>query len=314
MNMFPLPQKPKIIKKDENKALIEISGLYPGYGVTLGNSLRRTLLSSLEGAAITKFEIKGASHEFSTIPGVLEDVIMIILNLKKIRFKMHTGEPQKGILKVKGERKIKASDFKLPPQVEIINKDAHIATLTDKKATLEMEVQIEKGIGYEPVERRKREKVEIGAIQIDAIYTPVKRVAFQVENMMVGERTDFDRLMLDIETDNSILPEEALVKACQVLIKHFSLISEGLELKEPKKEAEKEVKKEKPAKDLKELKIEGLNLSTRTINILGENRIKTVASLVRKNEEDILVFKGMGEAGLKEIKKALKKLNLGLKE
>jgi len=146
--MISLPKKPKIIKEEKNKAIFEIEALYPGYGVTIGNSLRRVLLSSLDGAAVTQVKIKGVSHEFSTIPGVLEDTIMIMLNLKQLRFKIFSDEPQRATLKIKGEKKVKASDFKISSQLELANKDAHIATLTDKKSELEMEIQIEKGIGY----------------------------------------------------------------------------------------------------------------------------------------------------------------------
>lgn len=229
--MIPLPSKPKIIEKKGNRAVFEIEGLYPGYGVTIGNSLRRVLISSLEGAAVTSLKIKGVQHEFSTIPGVLEDVISIILNLKKLRFKLFTDEPQKAILKVKGQKEVKASDFELPPQVELVNKDAKVLTITDKKKELEMEIQVEKGVGYESVERRKKEKLEIGVIPLDAIFTPIRNVSFRVENMRVGKRTDFDRLFLDIETDGTTTPEEAFTKASEILVKHFSLFRENYEEK-----------------------------------------------------------------------------------
>jgi DNA-directed RNA polymerase subunit alpha len=227
--MIPLPNPPKIIEKKGNRAVFEIEGLYPGYGVTFGNSLRRVLISSLEGAAVTSLKIKGIQHEFSTIPGVLEDMISIILNLKKLRFKLFSEEPQKAILKVKGEKEVKASDFELPPQVELVNKNARVLTITDKKTELEMEIQIERGVGYEPVERRKKEKLEIGLIPLDAIFTPIRNVSFRVENMRVGKRTDFDRLFLDIETDGTIAPEEAFLKASEILVKHFSLFAESHE-------------------------------------------------------------------------------------
>lgn len=222
-NMIPLPLKPKVTKIGENKACFEITALYPGYGTTIGNSLRRVLLSSLEGAAITQVKIKGVQHEFSTIPGVLEDVIMIILNLKKLRFKLYGDESQIGTIKTKGEKTIKGEDIKLPSQVEVVSEDIHIATLTTKKAEMEMEIQIEKGIGYEPAERRKKEKLEIGVIVLDAIFTPVKRVNYKVQNMRVGERTDFDKLILEIETDGAITPEQAFQQALDILIKLFSL-------------------------------------------------------------------------------------------
>lgn len=315
--MIPLSQKPKIIQKEENKAVFEMEALYPGYGLTIGNSLRRVLLSSLEGAAITTVKIKNVSHEFSTIRGVLEDVILILLNLKKLRFKMFTSEPQRASLKIKGEKEVIASDFKLPPQVEIVNKESHIATLTDKKAELEMEVQIEKKVGYEPVERRKKEKLSIGEIAVDAIYTPVKKVAFHVENMRVGERTDFDRLILELETDGTIAPQEAFLKACQTLEKHFSLFSETFK-QAPKEKAERaEDKKPKKikekAEDLIKIKIEDSGISARNAKILRENNIKTLAGLVRKSQDDILAIKGMGKKGVKEIERVLKKRNLELK-
>jgi len=173
-------------------------------------------------------KITGIQHEFSTIPGVLEDVIEIILNLKQLRFKLFTSESQKARLKVKGEKEVKASDFELPSQVEIVNKTAHIATLTAKSAELEMEIQIEKGLGYQPRESRENEKLEIGEISLDSIFTPVKRVSYQVENMRVGKRTDFDRLNLEVETDGQLSPEEAFSQASEILVKHFSLFAQVL--------------------------------------------------------------------------------------
>lgn len=250
MISFPLP--PKVIKKNDNQSVFEISGLYPGYGVTIGNSLRRVLLSSLEGVAVTEVKIKGVSHEFSTIPGVLEDVIMILLNIKNLRFKIHEGTMQKVELKVKGEKKVTGADFKMFPQIELANPDLHVATITDKKTELDIEITIEKGIGYEPKGQRKAKKSEIGAIAIDAIFTPIKNVNFQVENMRVGERTDFDKLHLQIETDGTITPEEAFYNGCEILIKHFSLIFEGKLSESSKlsdvKEEKKNGKKRKKSK------------------------------------------------------------------
>lgn len=307
--MIPLPVKPKIIKvKDKNLAIFEIEGLYPGYGVTIGNSLRRVLLSSLEGAAATKAKIKGAQHEFSTIPGVLEDIITICQNLKQLRFKIYTSEPQKANLKVKGEKEVRGVDFELPSQVELINPKTHIATLTSKKASLEMEIQIEPGIGYSPVEQREKEKLAIGEIQFDAIFTPVRKVAFRVENMRVGERTDFNRLKVEIETDGTITPEEAFYRASEILVKHFSLISEEFA------GAVKKEKKEVPVKPSVNIKVEDLKLSSRTINALLQNNIKTVARILKKKEGTLSEMKGISEKGVKEIKKALKKLNLELKQ
>jgi len=242
--MILLPKTPRVVNKKENWARLEIEAPYPGYGVTIGNSLRRVLLSSLPGAAVTQMKIKGVQHEYSTIPGVLEDVLVIAMNLKQLRLKMYVEEPQKATLKIKGEKEIKGSDFKFPSQVELVNKSCHIATLTDKKAELNMEIQIERGVGYEPVERRKKQKkLEIGVILIDAIFTPVEKVSSKIEHMRVGERTDFDRLFLDIETDGTITSEEAFFQASKILVKHFSLFEETF-----RKQAEKEVSQKRTSK------------------------------------------------------------------
>lgn len=224
--MIPLPSTPTIAEKNDNFAILKIEGLYPGYGVTIGNSLRRVLLSSLEGAAITQVKIKGAPHEFSTLSGVLEDVVTILINLKQLRFKLHTDEPQKAKLLVKGEKEVKGSDFEMPTQLELSNKDTHIATLTAKKSELEIEIQVERGMGYEPVEMRKQSKLDIGTIAIDAIFTPVRRVSYRVENMRVGDRTDFDRLFIELETDGTVAPEEAISTASEILVKHFNVAEE----------------------------------------------------------------------------------------
>ncbi|OGZ70417.1 MAG: DNA-directed RNA polymerase subunit alpha [Candidatus Staskawiczbacteria bacterium RIFCSPLOWO2_01_FULL_33_9] len=246
--MIPLPLPIKIIKKNKNQARFEIEGLYPGYGTTIGNSLRRVLLSSLPGVAVTEAKIKGAPHEFSTISGILEDTIMVLLNLKNLRFKIYEGDSQKIQLKIKGDKNVTGGDFKLSPQVELANPDTHIATITDKKTELDIEIQIEKGIGYEPKDRRKIKKAEIGTIYLDAIYTPIKNVNLEVENMRVGERTDFDKLNLEIETDGTITPEEAFFDACDILMKHFNIISEAKALPKTKQLENVKVKKEKNKK------------------------------------------------------------------
>ncbi len=233
-----LPEKPKIIEKKNGFIIIEINKLYPGYGTTIGNSLRRILLSSLEGAAITQVKIKSNDklilHEFSTISGILEDVITIIQNLKQLRFEIL--EDTENIedakieylinLKAKGEKVIKGSDFKIPSQIKLINKNQEIATITNNKTDLEIEAKIKKGIGYESVEARGKEKKEVGIIAIDAIFTPIKRVTFKVENVRVGKRTDFDRLLLEIETDQTINPKKAFLQAVKILQKHLELFEE----------------------------------------------------------------------------------------
>lgn len=309
--MIPLPSKPKIIeKKDKNIAIFEIEGLYPGYGVTVGNSLRRVLLSSLEGAAVTKVKIKGVQHEFSTISGVLEDVITICQNLKQLRLKIYSPEPQKATLKIKGEKAIKGGDFEFPSQVELVNPKSHIATISNKNTALEMEIQIESGTGYASVDQREKERLSIGEIQLDAIFTPVKRVSFKNENMRVGDRTDFNKLRIEIETDGTITPEEALFRASEILVKHFSLVSEDFSpvVKEEKKEAKT------PTASFADVRVEDLKLSSRAINALVQNNIKTLAGILKKKEENLAEMKGMGDKGLKEIKKVLKKMNLELKQ
>lgn len=232
---IPFPLGIKIKKENEFKGKVEVEGLYPGYGTTLGNALRRVLLSSLEGAAITEMKIKGVPHEFSTLPGVLEDVITIMLNLKKLRFKMIGRDPQTAILKVKGEKEVKGEDFELPPQLILVNKKQKIATLTSKSAKLEMEVKVEKGVGYLPVEEREKEKPPIGTILVDAIFSPIRKVGMRVENMRVGKRTDFEKLILDIETDGTISVEEAFKKAVKILISQLSFLIKEDETQEKEK-------------------------------------------------------------------------------
>jgi len=254
-----LPSKYKIIKSEGNSAVFEIENLYPGYGITIGNALRRVLLSSLKGASVTLVKIKGASHEFSTIPNIIEDVVEIILNLKQVRFKLDGDQPQYATLKVKGERKVTAKDIDAPSQVTVINKDTHIATLTDKKAELEIELTIEKGLGYVPVERRGKEKLEIGAIAIDAIYTPIRKVNYEVENMRVGDRTDFNRIKLLVETDGSISPEESFRKAINILIDQFNSLIQGAEVSNGKSSKEIiEAESKESIEDITKMKIEAI--------------------------------------------------------
>ena len=311
--MIPLPLAPKVTQKKKNQMVFEVEGLYPGYGVTIGNALRRVLLSSLQGAAVTEVKIKGVPHEFSTIPGVLEDTIMILLNIKNLRFKIFEGESHKITLTSKGEGAVIGADFKCPPQVKLVNPELHVATITDKKTEVEIELKIEKGIGYVPKDQVKLDKAEIGAMAVDAIYTPIRNVNFQVENMRVGDRTDFDRLNLEIETDGTITPEESFFEACEILIKHFNIIFQGKAGEEPKAE-EAEVKEEEAGEeDVTKLVVEDLKLTGRTLNALANNGIKTVGILVKKSEKALAELEGMGEKGISEIKRKIKKLGLELK-
>ena len=238
----------KKVSEDGKQGVFEIEGLYTGYGLTLGNSLRRVLLSSLPGTAITQIKIKNVNHEFSTLPGVVEDMLDITLNLKKIRFHSYTEEPQVLLLKVKGERIITAADIKLNSEIEIINPEAHIATLSEKNAELDMELTVEKGLGYSPVEVRKMEKLGVGVIAIDTLFSPVQRVNYVVENMRVGERTDYNKVRLEIETDGTISPSAALHKATNILKDHYEKLS-AVEISEFKSEIEgKPEKKSKKKK------------------------------------------------------------------
>ena len=248
-----LPEQIKVVSREGNRATFEIAPLMPGYGATIANPLRRVLLSSLSGAAVISIKIKGVEHEFSTIPGVLEDVIEIILNVKKLRFKLHGDGPVKLILEATGEKQVTGEDIKLTSDVELINTDQHIVTLTDKKTSFSMEIEVDKGIGYVSVEQRRKDKLPIGVIAIDAIFSPVKSVNFSVEDMRVGERIDYNKVIMEIETDGTIQPEQALKDATNILIDHFKVVAEITipELKEAKKSAKKKEVKEKETKTKK---------------------------------------------------------------
>lgn len=221
-----LPEKPRLVLKESNKAVFEIRPLYPGYGVTLGNALRRVLLSSLVGAAITKVKIENVLHEFSTLPGVLEDVLDIVLNLKKVRIKMDIEGPTELSLKAKGKKEVRAKDIKTPAGVTIVNPDHLIATLTSDSAELNMIMIVEKGRGYSPAEERTKERVIAGEIILDAIFSPVINAVYEIENIRYRERTDYNLLRLTIETDGTLAPEEALKQAARILIDHFNIILE----------------------------------------------------------------------------------------
>lgn len=216
----------KTVSEDGKKGVFEIEGLYAGYGLTIGNALRRALLSSLPGAAVTYIKIKNAQHEFSTLPGIKEDLVQLTLNFKKIRFQMHTDETQVLALKAKGEGDVTAADIKTNADIEIVNPEEHLAFLTSKNAELDVEITIEKGLGYSPVESRKEKKLTVGLIGVDAFFSPVRKVNYTVENMRVGERTDYNKLRLEIETDGTISPSSALHKTANILNDHFKKVSD----------------------------------------------------------------------------------------
>lgn len=214
----------KKISEKDNVGVFHIDGLYTGYGVTLGQALRRVLLSSLPGAAITQIKVKNVSHEFSTLPGMVEDVVEFTLNLKKVRFHFLADEPQTLTLKIKGEKEVKAGDIQSTPFVKVVNPDLYLANLSKKSAELDVELTVEKGLGYVPSEERRLERLLVGTIVLDAVFSPVRRVLVGVENMRVGERTNYNRLKLEIETDGSITPSEALHKSASILKDHFGKI------------------------------------------------------------------------------------------
>lgn len=249
MQNITAPHQPSYTELGANHGKLEIGGCYPGYGATLGNALRRVLLSSLPGAAARSVKLKGVSHEFSTIPGVMEDVVQIILNMKQVRFRSHADEAVTVTVKAKGEGVVTASAIKCPSSIEVVNGDQVIATLTDKKAEFEMDITIDRGLGYIPVEAREEEEREIGEIAIDAIYTPIKRVNYAVENMRVGKRTDYDKITLEIVTDGTISPVEAFNQAVAILVAQFSVLTTGEVV--PEAGAKKEEKEKKPAKKAK---------------------------------------------------------------
>jgi len=321
-----LPSKPRVVKEEHNSGLFEIDGLFPGYGHTLGNSLRRIILSSLTGAAITQVKIDGVPHEFSTIDGVMEDVITIILNLKRVRFSMTGNEPQALTLSVKGEKGVTAGDIKTTGQVEVLNPEQHIATLTSKNAELSIEILVEKGLGYSPREAREEGKAEIGTIRLDATFTPIRRVNYEVENMRVGDRTDFNRLRIFIETDGAMTPREALERSVEIMIHQLKAVVGFKDLQEEEvtdvetaddatsvgaPRAEKQ--KEQIDSDVLKTRIESIKLSSRTINALTNANIRTVGGLARKKEEDILAIEGLGLKGLQEIKRALSEFGITLR-
>lgn len=315
-----LPSKPRIISEEGVSGVFEIDRLYPGYGHTLGNSLRRIILSSLPGVAITSVKITGANHEFSVLDGVREDVVTILLNLKKISMRFATDEPQTLRLKAKGEKVVKASDLEVPGQVEIVTPDEVIATLTSRNALLEMEIMAEKGLGFMPKEMIAKDRVDIGTIALDGIFTPIRRVSYEVENMRVGDRTDFNKLRISIETDGTVSPSDALTSAIEIMINQLKAVVGFREDKpeEPKEENKKE-DESKPAPkaevdpEVLKTRIESLGISIRTQHALSLVNIRTVGGLARKKERDLLEISGLGAKGLQEIKKALGEFGITLK-
>jgi len=328
-----LPSKPRVVFEEGMSGMYEIDGLYPGYGHTLGNSLRRIILSSLPGAAITRIKIEGVPHEFSTIEGVKEDVVELTLNLKRLRLSLTGDEPQTMTLKVKGPREITGNLIEAPGQVTILNPEIHIAEVTGK-TTLEMELTVERGLGYVPKEVLEKERVEVGVMTPDAIFTPIRRVNYEVENMRVGDRTDFNRLRVFVETDGTLTPREALEHSIEIMVRQLQAVI-GFEEKVADEiesvdethgapalsrgetaspDARSSAPREELDKELLKTRIETLaGLSARTAHALSEANIRTVGGLVRKKAEDLLALEGIGEKAIQEIREALGKNGVTLK-
>lgn len=318
-----LPSKLSIVSEVGTKGVYEIDGLYPGYGHTLGNSLRRIILSSLTGAAITSVKINGVEHEFSVIEGVKEDVITILLHLKQVRFRLNTDEPQTVKLEVKGPKHVTAGDIEVTGQVEVLNSDLYIAEVTGKNP-LSIEMTVEKGLGFLSKDMHQKNKNEVGVISLDAIFTPIRRVAYEVENMRVGDKTNHNRLRMTIETDGTLTPRLALEKAITIMVEQLQaivgftishrVISESTkddEGKDNKEDSSKEDSNE--FTDTLKTRIDTLDLSTRTLNALAGANIRTIGGIARKKKEDLLEIEGIGDKGIQEIKKVLSGYGITLK-
>jgi len=314
-----LPSKPRVISETENEGVYEIDGFYPGYGHTIGNSLRRIILSSLPGAAITSVKIDGVEHEFSTMNGVREDVVTMILNLKKLRFELLTSEPQTVTLSLKGPQKVTGADLKLPGQVRLLNPNAYICELTDNTG-IEAEFRIERGLGYVAREALKKDRVDIGEISVDAIFSPIRRVNYEVENMRIGDRTDFNRLRLTIETDGTITSRVALEQAIEIMLTQLKAVI-GFREEEELPEQKISVDTVAPvaetavegASEVLKTRIEDLDLSSRTVAALAKANIRTVGGIARKKESDLSEVEGLGPKAIQEIKRALANYGILLK-
>ncbi len=297
-------------KQDENRSTFTVEPLYPGYGMTLGNSMRRVLLSSLAGSAITAVKIDGVSHEFSTVAGVREDVIEILLNLKQVRFNLESEDSATATLKKSGAGVVTAADIECPAGLEVVNKDLEIANLDGARSKIEIELRIERGRGYAPVESRQGEKLPVGMIAVDAIYTPIRRVRYQVENTRVGQMTDLDKLIIEVETDGSISPSDAIMQSAEILVGHFQVIAGhdvvsvgtgGIVTAAEKQEA-----------DMASIGVEEVNFSPRTTNALLNNDIRTIKELMELSGADLKELKGFGAKALEEV---IAKMNeLGIKK
>lgn len=312
-------EKPKIeiaeISEDNRYGKFICEPLERGYGTTFGNSLRRMLLSSLEGAAITSIRIDGVLHEFSTIPGVRDDVMNIVLNLKELCLKMTGNEPRIIRIDVEGEKEVTAADIICDADIEILNPDLHVATVNED-GKLKIEMTVERGRGYVPADKNKKPDDTIGVIPIDSIFSPVKRVNYTVQDTRVGNVTDYDRLILEVWTDGSLRPEEAVSKAAGILVMHLKLFQnmDGLPEEEEEEEATFPEEEEDDSSKVLDMTIEDLDLSVRSFNCLKRANINTVADLAEKTEDDMMKVRNLGRKSLEEVKKKLEELGLTLKQ
>lgn len=306
-------EKPNITKVDEstNYGKFVVEPLERGYGTTLGNSLRRILLSSLPGAAISSIQIDGVLHEFSTIDGVLEDVTQIILNIKKLALKMNTDEDKNIEIDVNGPAKVTAADIVADPDVEVLNPEQYICTVADG-GHFHVRMTVKKGRGYVAADQNKSDDMPIGVLPIDSIFTPIRRVNYQVESTRVGRRNDFDKLTLDVWTNGSISPREAISLAAKILTEHLDIF---VNLTDEAKNAEIMVEKEETHKEkMLEMTIEELDLSVRSYNCLKRAGINTVQELTNKTEADMMKVRNLGRKSLEEVKNKLADLGLGLRK
>lgn len=295
----------KTVKEEGHRATFAVEPLYSGYGMTLGNSLRRVILSSLGGAAVTAVKIDNVSHEFSTVEGVKEDVVEIILNLKKLRFKVYSDEPQFIVLSKTGKGPVTAADIKVSADIEVVNTDQHIATIDGGKGHMGMEIKVEKGRGYVPVEARENEKLEVGMIAVDALYSPIRRVRYNVENTRVGQATDLDRLVIEVETDGSISPHDAVRQAADILVSHFSVVAGN-----PAPVAAIGAEPDAGDGGASKIMIEEVNLSPRTTNALMNNDIRSMKDLMRLSDSDLRELKGFGAKAYDEVKEKIAEMGL----
>jgi len=281
-----------------------------GFAITIGNSLRRILLSSIQAAAVTAIRINGVVHEYSSIPGVVEDTTDIVLNMKQLKVKLHEDGPKIVRLYVSGEREVTAADIQTDDAVEIINPELHIATLNDRDATLEMEIEINSGRGYVEASRNRRDDHVLGTIPIDSIFTPVTQVKIDAENTRVGQMTDYDRLIIEISTDGRMRPEDALAHAAKILKDHMPIFINFEE--EPVEEVEEVDEEKEKLKELLHRSVEEMELSVRSSNCLKTANIKMIGELVQKTESEMLRYRNFGRKSLNEIKEILSEMGLSL--